>query len=450
MTTALTTNNPNTALTRSNLPGFDLFAFHDLKQAMDVCSMIQNSQFVPSSFRGKPGDIMLAIHFGRSLGLDGLQALQNIAVINGKPSVWGDAVLAMISSRKDFIDCEETLNGTGEAMVAKCIITRSGRKPVERTFSVAQAKRAGLWGKAGPWQQYPERMLAMRARAFAIRDSYPDALKGISVGEEVIDIEPAEDAPQTVATVAGGPKLSRADRLAAMGSGKTTIVEPKTPNDIVAERLRENSPLTTTREADKTLPERIHKAKLADLPTLAKEIHGQPAEAASALWIRFVERLKAFVKWAKDNAPDKLEHIETECRRLAQEWVLEMLDACGDKISGALVMLGVELPSDDDSPEDAGWAAPYEDTAVEEHVEPAPNPELERLISLACEAEDEIALVPVIRGLHNGDWSHMERIKLNRAIEVAKARIANAAAEAPAPQSDAPGLFDKKPGAKRT
>jgi hypothetical protein len=54
-------------------------------------------------------------------------------------------------------------------------------------FSVEDAKRAGLWGKQGPWSAYPKRMMQMRARGFALRDAFPDVLKGLITAEEAQD-----------------------------------------------------------------------------------------------------------------------------------------------------------------------------------------------------------------------------------------------------------------------
>jgi len=78
-------------------------------------------------------------------------------------------------------------------MVATCAARRKD-DPTEivSVFSVADAKKAGLWGKAGPWQQYPKRMLQMRARGFALRDAFPDVLRGVISAEEAADI-PAPD-----------------------------------------------------------------------------------------------------------------------------------------------------------------------------------------------------------------------------------------------------------------
>jgi hypothetical protein len=63
-------------------------------------------------------------------------------------------------------------------------------------FSVADAKRAGLWGKSGPWTQYPRRMLQLRARGFALRDAFPDVLKGLVTAEEAQDYPATEAAKE--------------------------------------------------------------------------------------------------------------------------------------------------------------------------------------------------------------------------------------------------------------
>jgi len=81
------------------------------------------------------------------------------------------------------------VEGEGDARHGFCVFVRRGEPPQRRTFSVADAKKAGLWGKQGPWQQYPDRMLQLRARGFAVRDVFPDALRGL------VTIEEAQDAP---------------------------------------------------------------------------------------------------------------------------------------------------------------------------------------------------------------------------------------------------------------
>jgi hypothetical protein len=128
-----------------------------------------------------------------------MQALQNIAVINGKPSVYGDAMMALVQASAVCEDVEEFFEGEGTPNpVAVCIAKRKNRKPVVAKFSVEDAKRAGLWGKQGPWSAYPKRMMQMRARGFALRDAFPDVLKGLISVEEAQDY-PDEAKPRPVA-----------------------------------------------------------------------------------------------------------------------------------------------------------------------------------------------------------------------------------------------------------
>lgn len=157
--------------------------------AMRIADILAKSELVPKDFRGKPANVFVAMQWGMEIGLQTLQALQNIAVINGRPSIWGDAALALVKSHKDCQDVIEKLTGEGEKSIATCIVKRKGCSPVESSFSVDDAKRARLWGKEGPWTNYPKRMLQLRARAFALRDAFPDALKGIGIAEEMQDIE---------------------------------------------------------------------------------------------------------------------------------------------------------------------------------------------------------------------------------------------------------------------
>lgn len=151
-------------------------------------ALSQSGDMVPKHFQGKPEAIMAAMLQGASIGLAPMQALQYIAVINGRPSLWGDALPALILAHGHFVDT--SVEGEGDKMVATATLTRKDGKKVVRTFSMADAKKANLTGKPGPWQQYPARMLQMRARAWAVRDGAPDALLGLAIAEEVQDYGP--------------------------------------------------------------------------------------------------------------------------------------------------------------------------------------------------------------------------------------------------------------------
>ena len=153
------------------------------------------------------------MQWGAEIGLAPMQALQNIAVINGKPSVYGDAAMALVQASPHCEDIEEYFEDEGTPNpVAVCVAKRKGRKPVVAKFSVEDAKRAGLWGKQGPWQAYPKRMMQMRARGFALRDAFPDALKGLITVEEAQDFPP-EAKPQPAKNITPLPS-NPLDRIA--------------------------------------------------------------------------------------------------------------------------------------------------------------------------------------------------------------------------------------------
>lgn len=135
-----------------------------------------------------PEKAMVAIMHGLEIGLTPMAALQRIAVVNGRPTIWGDGAIGLVRGSGACEYVAERIEGQGDNMVAICEAKRRGeREPIVRTFSVADAKRAGLWNKQGPWQQFPSRMLAMRARAFCLRDGFADVLGGLYLKEEVED-----------------------------------------------------------------------------------------------------------------------------------------------------------------------------------------------------------------------------------------------------------------------
>jgi hypothetical protein len=158
-----------------------------------------NSSAVPDSYRGKPDDVYVILNHAKSLGILPLEAMQGMYILKGRVCIWGDLLLALCMRHPEFEDIQETMEGEGDAMVAKCVVKRKNRSPTICTFSVKQAMTAGLWGK-NVWKQYPERMLKMRARV-ALRDAFPDALHGMSLYEEIayIDGDVAEVATEVVA-----------------------------------------------------------------------------------------------------------------------------------------------------------------------------------------------------------------------------------------------------------
>ena len=195
------------ALTTTRGGGLSL-APSNMSEAMQLAEMLAGSTLVPKDYQRNPSNIMVAIIWGSEIGLAPLQALQNVSVINGRPSIWGDAALALVRGHPACVSVREGVDGEGDARTGWCEVTRRGEEPQRRTFSVDDAKKAGLWGKQGPWQQYPARMLQLRARGFALRDVFPDALRGVITTEEARDTPP-EPRDVNASVVDRAPQPSR-------------------------------------------------------------------------------------------------------------------------------------------------------------------------------------------------------------------------------------------------
>jgi hypothetical protein len=172
----------------------------DFDGAYRIANVVFQSGMAPKTLNSME-KCMVAILHGLEVGLTPMNALQSIAVINGRPTIWGDGAIGLIRASGLLEYMEEFYENEGDPlkMKAVCIVKRKGEpKTVRGDFSMADAKTAGLLGKDGPWQTYPKRMLKMRAR-WPLRDTFADVLKGLALKEEVEDQMRLEAEPRRVA-----------------------------------------------------------------------------------------------------------------------------------------------------------------------------------------------------------------------------------------------------------
>jgi len=162
-----------------------------LEETFRLAGAISASGMAPNTLNS-PEKVMVAIIAGAELGMPPFQSLQSFAVINGRPALWGDGLIGVV--RSHGFKVREWIEGEGDDMIARCEVTRpDSGEVIPGEFSVADAKKANLWGKAGPWQSSPKRMLKMRARGFACRDGAADVLRGFQLREEVEDYQPIRE-----------------------------------------------------------------------------------------------------------------------------------------------------------------------------------------------------------------------------------------------------------------
>jgi hypothetical protein len=261
-----------TEISTQRASGLALQSFDD---AFRFSKMVAASEFAPKDFKNKPESCLLAIQHGSEVGLSPMQSLQSIAVINGRPSIWGDAALALVQACPVCEYVREYLEGEGDNLTAVCEAKRQGYPaPTTVRFSVADAKKASLWGKTGPWTQYPSRMLQLRARGFALRNAFADALRGLVTAEEAQDyptqaeqvvvrpkfndepkataVKLKADQPAAASDALGNARLavSKADSITALNRLRT----------LVAQRLTEGK--FTKAEHDELVQLMLHRAEM--------------------------------------------------------------------------------------------------------------------------------------------------------------------------------------------
>lgn len=286
----------NTALTQKKSIPVDSrgIVINDMESMWRWSQYVSASGLAPKGME-KPESIFVATQMGLEVGLTPMAALQNIAVINGRPTIWGDAQLAIVRSTGELEQFSEVYEADGKQLArtpvtfsddvtAVCIVKRRGFPLQEGAFSVADAKRAGLWGKAGPWSQYPARMLRFRARSFALRDNFGDALRGMLTAEEVadidtmIDVTPKREPMPTTATAGPTFKEKRTKKTEVPAEPATSTQQSQAEDQIPGAEVKPRDHIPK----NETNPGNLGTANEANRePSNSTGGGGDPAPAAS-------------------------------------------------------------------------------------------------------------------------------------------------------------------------
>jgi len=190
---------PRTALRNSMEAGRGGVLIRSLQELVEFSKTVAATVSVPSCYqhqkdgpdrgRGDPAAIAIGIQAGMELGFSPLAALRAMTLINGYPTLRGEAFLALVRNdqRCDWIELNE-VDGEGEARGVTVRSKRRGHTRIESTrFTVTLALKAGLWNKSGPWQTYPERQLQWRSVGWHAKDYWSDVTQGIPIAEEFED-----------------------------------------------------------------------------------------------------------------------------------------------------------------------------------------------------------------------------------------------------------------------
>lgn len=219
---------------------------NDMSEMWRFAQAIVRADLLPKSYGGgdaeaKASKALIALQLGAEVGLMPMQSIQSIYVVNGIPTLYGDSQLALVRQSGQLEYIKETVEGEVPNLVCHCEVKRRGdAEPIKRSFSWKDAQQANLAGK-DTYKGHPKRMCAYRARAYALRDTFPDVLKGLThTYEEMIDVTPAKPT-QTGAT------QNMADLLAEENAAAATETTEATPPAVEAAT-------EVAAESDATLP----------------------------------------------------------------------------------------------------------------------------------------------------------------------------------------------------
>lgn len=187
----------------------------------------ENGKMVRRTPENAAVEALVRIQMGLEVGLKPMFALRNVAVINGRPSIWGNGLRALVQSNPQ---CEQYSEGfTGEEgtndFAAFCTIKRTGHEPMTMTFSKQDAITAGLWG-VNVWKKFPKDMMRGKAMSRCCQATFADALGGLMWDEDAKEIKRSEDRIDVTPT--GDPTTAKPNSLEAL---QETLEHDKTPDD---------------------------------------------------------------------------------------------------------------------------------------------------------------------------------------------------------------------------
>lgn len=153
-----------------------------IKAQLVMAERMAQSKLIPYTLHKKPHDILIILQQGRELNIPPMQALNGINVIQGKPTVSPQLMLAMIYRGMPNALIEFDLNEKDSVAIVT-MARAGGVNKYTSTWSLDRANKMGLTGKDN-WKKQPMTMLKWRAVSDAARIVFPDIISGIYTTEE--------------------------------------------------------------------------------------------------------------------------------------------------------------------------------------------------------------------------------------------------------------------------
>jgi len=188
-----------------------------LEDKLKMAATLAKSGLVPQTLNTAE-KVFVALQWGHELGLSPMASVNNVVVINGRPTLSAEIMYALARSNPEYGGLEWKSHTVEKAEV---VITRvSPHGAAEKFtgyFDAVMAKQAGLAEKDN-YKKYPDRMMRARALSRACKEAFPDVFAGI------YSIEEAEDFVETRNVTPEDKGTGAADLAAQLAKGSE---EPK-------------------------------------------------------------------------------------------------------------------------------------------------------------------------------------------------------------------------------
>ena len=199
-----------------------------------LAQSLAKTAFVPANFKGKPDQITAVMMYGREIGLPPMTTLQNTYEVHGRVGMYAEQLRAMILDAGHEFTIDEMTSD-------RC--TLSGRrKGSERwetfTYTMDQAKTAGLYAQNDQYRKRPVEMLFARGTGVMAHAMFPDVIRGMAAVEELEDLgDSAAEAPPVAVeptrkstTTVGRKRASKAVEAAPITSPEVEKPETVAPD----------------------------------------------------------------------------------------------------------------------------------------------------------------------------------------------------------------------------
>lgn len=255
------------------------------EEIVRLANAISASDIIPDAFRKNPSNCLVALLHGLEIGLKPMQTFKSIMVVNGIPSIYGDAALALCrkSSLMDVSfgsgGIKEWSEGEGESLICYCETKRAGAAEAHKSsFSWKDALAAGLaQNDKKLYKKYPKRMCGFRARGFELRDNFGDVLLGMVTVEEAMDYEIIDTATGEIAEMPSVQSRPKFDQTKVAVPVEAEFSEQEEPSGFESE---EQPPISVPEpiEEKPEHEERAPKKAKANQPELNPELEAEIAE----------------------------------------------------------------------------------------------------------------------------------------------------------------------------